>query len=39
MEEDFDYEDFVANGDWYIDTQAEDYREKLYKDMKERGTL
>ena len=27
MEEDFDYEDFVLNGDWYIDTQAEDYKE------------
>jgi len=37
--EDFDYEDFVANGDWYLDTQAKDYNEKLYLDMKERGTL
>lgn len=44
MEEDFnyedvEYEDFVANGDWFLDTEANDFSEKLYQDMKERGTL
>jgi len=34
-----EYNDFVANGDWYLDTLAPDYSEKLYQDMKERGTL
>jgi len=34
-----EYNDFVENGDWYLDTLAPDYSEKLYQDMKERGTL
>ena len=34
-----EYNDFVENGDWYLDTLAPDYSEKLYEDMKERGTL
>jgi len=28
------YDDFVASGDWYIDTQAPDYKEQLYKDVQ-----
>ena len=39
MEQDYDYEDYVANGDWFLDTEASDFSEKLYQDMKERGTL
>jgi len=29
------YEDYVASGDWYLDTQAPDYQEKLLQDVKE----
>lgn len=34
-----EYNDFVKNGDWFLDTQAPDFNEKLYLDMKARGTL
>jgi len=34
-----EYNDFVENGDWFLDTQAPDFNEKLYLDMKSRGTL
>ena len=29
------YDEFVASGDWYLDTEAPDYKEQLFKDVKE----
>ena len=29
-----EFEDFVANGDWYIDTQADDYMQQIVKDIQ-----
>ena len=29
-----EFEDFVANGDWYIDTQADDYMQQIIRDLQ-----
>ena len=34
-----EYNEFVKNGDCFLDSQAPDFNEKLYLDMKARGTL
>ena len=34
-----EYEKFVKEGDWFLDTEAPDFREKLQADMRQRGTL
>lgn len=34
-----EYEEFVKKGDWFLDTEAPDFREKLQADMRQRGTL
>jgi len=34
-----EYDKFVEEGDWFLDSQAPDFNEKLIKDMKERGTI
>jgi len=30
-----DFEKFVESGDWYLDTQAPDFMDKLLQDQKE----
>lgn len=35
---DYDYDEFVKSGVWYIDTQAPDYKEQLLKDVLENQT-
>jgi len=32
------YEEFVASGDWYLDTEAPDYKEQLAKDVLQKQT-
>ena len=34
-----EYEKFVKEGDWFLDTEAPDFREKLQADMRQKGTL
>ena len=34
-----EYDKFVEEGDWFLDSQAPEFKEKLFKDMKERGTI
>jgi len=31
--EDLEFQKFVASGDWFLDTEAPDFSEKLYQDM------
>ena len=33
-----DYEEFVKSGEWFLDTEAPDYQEKLLKDVLEKQT-
>lgn len=33
-----DYEEFVKSGEWFLDTQAPDYKEKLHADVLQKQT-
>ena len=37
MAEKSDYEKLVESGEWYLDTEAPDYKEKLLKDVLEKN--
>jgi len=37
MSEKSDYEKLVESGEWYLDTEALDYKEKLLKDVLEKN--
>jgi len=33
-----DFQKFVESGEWYLDTQAPDYKEKLHADVLQKQT-